>query len=104
MDILKPYSVEASENEKSSESSLDPGHLQNQTGFYYCEQGIVEKQIQEKITHKGKIGSYSSDLKYFEISLNTFVTFWYSFSLLIIFHQLPIYLSQIIQMNLLGFI
>lgn len=56
LDILKPYSVEASENEKSSESSLDPGHLQNQTGFYYCEQGIVEKQIQEKITHKGKVG------------------------------------------------
>ena len=55
MDILKPYSVEASENENISESSLD---LHNQTGFYYYEQGIVEKQIQEKITQQGKVGSY----------------------------------------------
>lgn len=60
MDILKPYSIEASENKKSSDSSLDTGHPQNQTGFYYCEQGRVEKQIQDKITHQGKVGSYLS--------------------------------------------
>ena len=52
--------MEASENEKISESSLDPGHLHNQTGFYYCEQGIVGKQIQEKITYQGKVGLYLS--------------------------------------------
>jgi len=62
LDVLKPYSIEASENKSSFESaqSHSTGHLHNQTGFFYCEEGlptfIADKQIQHKLKHQGKVG------------------------------------------------